>query len=335
MPLRCCIVCKAEASPDLQLQYCAAYESALYCTEACQKIDWRKQHKKLCKLLNVGHGDMQLRSDTHTAVPICVKEAFERSERILTEDTKRFFKLFKESTFEGRRVAARKMREITERQTNNQRRVLLFHSLHFLVRFSDSEMLSWPNSPLLVLLQFVNPHMLSGNEDAPLRDTPLHHLADLADLADHSDNSTHVNQLILARQLIEYGANVIAASIPHGRTPLHNACLWGNVTNLDFVELLLEKGADPNAQDHSTGLTPLMYTTKLASGAAKFLLNWPTTVANITDRSGASTFLTRVRNAVKCFSDQISSPDNPDQIQHQFLLHQWRDIEVMMVERSP
>jgi hypothetical protein len=331
MPLRCCIVCNAEPSPDVQLQYCSVCQSALYCSEACQKMDWRKQHKKLCKLLNVGHGDMQLRSDTHTAVSICVKEAFERSERILTEDTKRFFKLFEESTFKGSRAAARKMREIAERQTNIQRKALLVHSLHFLVRFSDSEMLSWPNSPLLVLLQFVDRNVLTEDEDAPLRDTPLHHLGELAD---YSDCSTHNHQLMLAKQLIDHGANVNAASIPDGRTPLHHACHTCNVTNLDFIELLLEEGADPNTQDH-LGVPPLMCTVPAAPGAAKFLLNWPTTVASITDRSGASSFLTRVRNAVKCSSDQISRPDNPDQIQHQFLLHQWRDIEVMLVERSP
>jgi hypothetical protein len=48
------------------------------------------------------------------------------------------------------------------------------------------------------------------------------------------------------------------------------------VTNLDFVELLLKKGADPNSQDHLGG-TPLTFTKKFAPGAAKFLLNWPTT----------------------------------------------------------
>jgi hypothetical protein len=46
---------------------------------------------------------------------------------------------------------------------------------------------------------------------------------------------------ILPKQLIEYGANVNAELIPHGRTPLHSACYRGNVTNLDFSELLLKK----------------------------------------------------------------------------------------------
>jgi ankyrin repeat protein len=82
--------------------------------------------------------------------------------------------------------------------------------------------------------------------------TPLYALANLAH---PRANRTHVNQLIIAKQLIEHGANVNAVSIPHGQTPLHNACSSGNVTNLDFVELLLEEGANPNIQDH-LGLTP-------------------------------------------------------------------------------
>jgi hypothetical protein len=124
--------------------------------------------------------------------------------------------------------------------------------MHILVRSSDLEMLSRPNSPLLVMLQFVDPSVLFEHEES--RESPLH---DLPDLADPFDYSTHENQLILAKQLIEHGANVNAVTIPHGKTPLHNACSWYNVTNLDFVELLLEAGADPNAQDH-LGLTPLM-----------------------------------------------------------------------------
>jgi ankyrin repeat protein len=71
----------------------------------------------------------------------------------------------------------------------------------------------------------------------------------LADLTDPFDESTRVNQLILAKQLIERGANVNAVSGHQGEMPLHTACLAGNVTNLDFVELVLEEGADPNYSD--------------------------------------------------------------------------------------
>jgi ankyrin repeat protein len=44
----------------------------------------------------------------------------------------------------------------------------------------------------------------------------------------------------LAKQLIKHGANV-NVSIPDGATPLAQACHCANVTNLDFVELLLKK----------------------------------------------------------------------------------------------
>jgi hemerythrin len=334
MSLRCCIVCRAEASSDLQLQYCAVCKSALYCSEACQKIDWRKQHKKMCKLLNVGHGGMQVRSDSHTSLSVALKEQFDTEELNLDEEEKRFFKLFEESTFEGSRTAARKMKEIAKRQTKGRQMFLLFLSLHILVRSSDSEMLSWPNSPLLVMLQFVDPDVLSGTEDEPLQEgegeervTPLHIVARLASPRDYF---THENQLILAKQLIERGANVDAVSISDCKTPLHNACSGDNVTNLDFIELLLKAGADPNAKDYME-MTPLMMTMTGAPGAAKFLLNWPATDVNIT--ISRMRFLDLFRMKIKSCSDQIAISDNPNQAQDQFLLQQMREVEEMMVAR--
>jgi hypothetical protein len=67
MPSKNSIICGAVPPPDLQPQYCAACQSALYCFRACQRIDWKKQHKQICKLVNVGHGSMQIRSDIHTS----------------------------------------------------------------------------------------------------------------------------------------------------------------------------------------------------------------------------------------------------------------------------
>jgi hypothetical protein len=326
---KCCIICSAAASPEIMLQeYCARCQSALYCSKACQRIDWKQQqHKQICKLLNVGHGDRQVRTDYHTSKQIELKEAFERDEQLLNDGVKRFFKLFEESTFEGSRATAQSMTKFAKRQTKLEKKGMLHRSVHFLVRFSNSEMLSWPNSPLLVMLQFVDPNEIFGTSRSS--GTLIHQLAALADPFDYS---THVNQLILAKQLIEHGANVNAVSIPDGRTPLHRACYSGNVTNLDFVEYLLEEGADPNVQDYY-GRIPLMYTTPNAPGAAKFLLNWPTTDANITTRSGSS-FLAEVRSLITAFSDKFALPDNPDRVQHQFQLQQWREIEDVLVERG-
>jgi hypothetical protein len=272
-----CIVCRAEASPDLPLLYCTVCQSALYCSKACQTIDWRKQHKQICK--HIIHEEMQVRTNIHTSRLIESKEDFEGGDDSLNEDGRRFLQLFTESTREGSRAAEREMKEIAARQTTYNQMFMIFHSLHILAR-SDSEMLSWPNSPLLVMLQFVSPNVLYGDEDEPLegetRGTLLH---DVSLLADPMVHLTHENQRILAKQLIEHGANVNAVSSPYGKTPLHYACFAAFVTNLDFIELLLEAGADPNAQDH-LGMTPLMNTTPVVPGAAKFLLNWPTTDVN-------------------------------------------------------
>jgi hypothetical protein len=270
---------------------------------------------------------MQVRSDDHMSQSIDLKESFENGERSLVQDGKRFFKLFQESTFEGSQAAARKMKKIAKRHTKRGQRFLLFHSLHLLARSADSEKLSWPNSPLLVLLQFVDPSVLTGDEDAKF--TPLHMLADLADPFDYS---THENQIILAKQLIEHGANVNAARIPVSQTPLHNACYGGNVTNLDFVQLLLKEGVDPNSQDH-LGVVPLIRTIPNGPGAAKFLLNWPTTDVNITTRSGAS-FLAIVRWTIAACSHEIALLDIPERVQKKFLLQQWREIEEMLVDRG-
>jgi hypothetical protein len=336
--LRCCIVCKAEASPDLQLQYCATCQSALYCSRACQKTDW-KQHKKICKLLNVGHGDMQMRNDIHTERSKVSQEDFERNSNSLDEGllegTNRFFKLFEKSTFEGSQAAARKMKNIVKRMSKLGHKMLLFHSLYLLIH-SDSEKLSWPNSPLLVLLEFVDTNVLNGDEDAPLQegDSRASALHVLANMADPSDYSTHENQLILAKQLIKHGANVNAVSSPNGETPLHNACHGANVTNLDFVEILLKQGADQNTQNYM-GLTPMMVAVPLAPGAAKFLLNWPTstTDVNITTRSGA-TILSLVRVDVKYFANEDALSTNSDQWQVNFLLQQLREIEEMLVAKG-
>jgi ankyrin repeat protein len=229
---------------------------------------------------------------------------------------------------EGSRAAAQSMTKFAERLTMLDKKRMLYHSMHFLVRSSNSEMLSWPNSPLLVLLQLVDPNLMFGEEEGKSK-SPLQHLADLVD---PSDYTTHVTQLILAKQLIEDGANVNAVSTPRGETPLHNACSSHVVTNLDFVEYLLKVGADPNAQDRS-GRTPLLYTTPHAPGAAKFLLNWSITDVNITMRSGES-FLARVRLTITSFSDAIALPGNPNQVANQFQLQQWREIEEMLVDRG-
>jgi hypothetical protein len=102
------------------------------------------------------------------------------------------------------------MTKIAKRQNKGTQHCLMLHSLRLLAR-SPSEMLVWPNSPLLVLLQFVDANVVLFKNHAQFtlegesKATPLHHVSNLADSFDYS---THVNQLTLAKQLIEHGANV-------------------------------------------------------------------------------------------------------------------------------
>jgi hypothetical protein len=278
---------------------------------------------------------MQLRSDYHERCRTFLKERFEGEKLSLDKDMKLFFKLFEESTFEGSQAAAQNMIKIAKRKNKNKQNFLLMHSVLFLVSWTDSEMLSWPNSPLLVMLQVVSPNVLPpGCDDAPLqqdesRESPIHYLAELVNCSDYS---THENQLVLAKQLIEKGNNVKSYSIPDLDTPLHKACNRRSVTNLDFVELLLKEGADPNSRNR-LGLTPLASTIPEAPGAAKFLLNWPTTDVNITTPAGAS-FLASVRKTITAFSKAVAQPDNPYRLQQQFAIQQWREIEEMLVKKG-
>jgi ankyrin repeat protein len=110
-----------------------------------------------------------------------------------------------------------------------------------------------------------------------------------------------VNRLILAKQLIAHGANVKAASNSQGRTPLHDACCDSAVI-IDFVEFLLLEGAVKCRISWED--TAHVYYIPVVS-AAKFLLNWPTTDANITTRSGES-FLAQVEAVGEFFSDEIA-----------------------------
>jgi hypothetical protein len=120
---------------------------------------------------------------------------------VLTEDGKRCFKLCMQIYV--RRKSGRGAKDEGDYQTTDQSHPIFSDISQFTLfaRSSDSEMLSWPNSPLLVMLQLVDPNVLSGREYEVLQEgesseNPLRHLADLAD---PSDYSTHQNQLILAK----------------------------------------------------------------------------------------------------------------------------------------
>jgi hypothetical protein len=90
-----------------------------------------------------------MRFDAHTTRKIKVKEQFESSERLLSEEAKRFFTTLPEIDVRRKSGRGAKNEEIAKRQSKNNQALLLFHSMDFLIGSligsSNSEMLSWPN----------------------------------------------------------------------------------------------------------------------------------------------------------------------------------------------
>jgi hypothetical protein len=236
-----------------------------------------------------------------------------------------FFQFFKESTTrEGSKAAARKMKKLI-RQSNYPLDYFWFCSITLLLR-ADSKMLLWPSNPFIVLLEFVDPDLLWKEQGDDVRSTMLHWLAEAAD---PNDIKVQENQVILGRLLIKRGANVNAVTYPHSATPLFNACHSKNTTNLDFIQLLLDNGANPNIQNY-LGETPLMCSVQMAPSAAKLLMEWPTTDVNLTSKSGKCS-LAMVRNTIDFLTHGCSFPWHP---RNQFLCQQWRDIEKVLLAKG-
>jgi ankyrin repeat protein len=242
-------------------------------------------------------------------------------------DSRIFFNLFLHSTREKSESAARKMEKIIGRQIPAMKFEFLLRSVCILIR-GDSEKLTWPNNPLLVALRHgVDPNLYIAPEGGQ-RDTLLHILSRNS----HMDNIvTHRNQVILARQLVEHGANVNAASSFFDYTPLHNACQSGVTTNLEFIKFLLNNGADQNALSTS-GKTPLLLTSTLAPAAAKFLIEWPgTDVNHVADSTGISS-LALVRVCITFYTKALQRPNFSLGAEYRFIRKQWLEIDDMLME---
>jgi hypothetical protein len=290
---------------------------------------------------------MQVQTNQHKEAFDDLERRFQGVEGRLNEDGKRFFKLFAESTREGSQAAAREMEKIAARQTKSNQKGMLFYSLSILMR-TDSKKLRWPNSPLRIMLLFVdaNERWADSLEELATGQTLLRHLSYEANNQDQSrllsyeannqDQSFHRNQVILGQQLFRHGANANLDAFLDGFTPLHIASYSSTVTNLDFIQLLLEKGANPNAQN-IRGETPVMFAIPMAPGAAKFILEWctPSTTdidIHITSPAG-TTLLDMVHSTIEKFFN-ASLLDNPDQPVNIFLLQQWSDVQKLLEERA-
>jgi hypothetical protein len=315
-----CQVCEKGKAEGLNLSFCSSCRSVSYCSpRACQKADW-KGHKVICKNLNVGDAKQivfQLyESRTEKAREQAERDLFECGPR-----ARRFFDLFFETQGDTDHTdTARKMKKVLLKESRFNRQGILFRSLSILSQL-PSERLKLPTSPLKVALQYADTSVMScpgPNMDDGRGSTPLHWLTETSD---PSKEHTLENQYIIAKQLIKAGANVNARAqrCLYEITPLHNACFTGHCTNLDFIQLLLDHGANPNAKD-SNGDTPLHYTMMGAPGAAKFLLTYSDkTDPDILANDGRS-FLAMVRGGIAGCTEEARLPHNPQSEKRLFLL---------------
>jgi hypothetical protein len=323
-----CFACNVVESVDFTLSGCQVCRNVLYCSKDCQKEDW-KRHKKICKSLVVGQkGSMQLRHAGLANLFEAANALCDTFSSIINEDEfEQFFKLFRESTPGGRTTAAQEMKQIVRRLRDYEKKIWIILSLRMLVRV-DSARLKWLSSPLLVLLECMDPTALPLNELTSW-------LAGMTSPDAYPETDAHrfsAHQLILAEQLFEYGID-LNDEIATRATSLNIACNSNLVTNLEFIYLLLQHGADPNAMDHE-GQTPLARTIQWAPSAAKVLIEWPTTNVNIVNQSGVS-MLTIVHILISEIAVKVDiSHENSRRAQDVFLLEQWREVEKMLVEKG-
>jgi ankyrin repeat protein len=272
--LVCCQTCDANAAevPSGKLSLCGKCKAVSYCSRECQLEDWR-EHKLVCKHLN--HGDAQQTTHPDHLRTAALNKG--TGDAILQDSHQNpclfacmtLFLKSKDETDHTDTLA--KMKHIFLRQTKYNKNAFLFGSLTVLIGLKKAY-LRLPTSPLLLVLQYEDANVLNGRDGDQDGSTALHWIAEMND---PNKRITYSNQVFLAKQLLEHGANVNArAAKAHARcSPLFRACHSAVATNLELIQLFLDHGADPNLPN-DFGETPLMCTLTNAPGAAKFLLEY-------------------------------------------------------------
>lgn len=251
---------------------------------------------------------------------------------ISDRDIRKMFKLFYDSKDRSNHEnTIKQMRRLFLRQPKNKKVEILFTTVHILLRNTPTEMLHLPTCPLKIYFPILDANVLSSSDGSG--STALHWLAESSDPSDEMINK---NQVVLGKLLIKAGANVNARAARFmGRiTPLHRACQSGVPTNLDFIKLLLKKGADPNAKSLKDE-TPLHHTMHASPAAAKFLLEHASDRidTDIVTKRGF-TFLHQVRRGIEDIQYKAAHPAQTDAAGLMHLVGQLQELESILVARG-
>jgi hypothetical protein len=143
----------------------------VYCSRLVRGSDWKKYTSKSASFLT---WVMEIGRCNHSILAEKLMAQFEGDTHNLPEGVKRFFKLFQESTSSveaGRRKEEEAMPNERTRRTVEVSVISQF--VPFLGRLLQLGDAFVSNSPLLVMLQFVDPNVLFGDGENMLPAPPL------------------------------------------------------------------------------------------------------------------------------------------------------------------
>lgn len=315
---------------------CSQCKAAYYCDKACQAEGWKANHRRLCKQLNVSDAQ-QIHHPDHSRV----EERQQLVYAAMSASPLHVQQIYRVFLSGDDSVATHaKMKQLLMKEPMWARHMLMLQSLHILMQLPKEVALKCTLPLLLAFDCGCDPNYWSRPPPTELRDdggsTALHWLSEMAHPKKHS---SHQAQAALGRQLLGAGANVNAITdIGLGNvTPLHRACHSGAVTNLSFIRLLLENGANPNAPSAPQGETPLMHTLECAMPAAKLLFTFPSIApidVNVRSANG-STFLGGVcASASKLKLCLAMGPPSSQKAKIKLMLKQLNQVEEILVGKA-
>jgi len=254
-------------------------------------------HKKICKYLVKGNADQFKQQGNDEFIEKMDKDCLDYISWLVNfpkecQTLHRLFMETQEEEPEPRLNARVKLMKKTAKQlqikakhddkTKHYVEEFVFRMVKIMVRL-ETWRIEKPTSPLLILFDLGLAH--------PSGTSQYHFLITLSQQSSPSKRLYNRNQVVLAKQFITHGADVNRKRGVHMDTPLDSSCYCFQPTNLEFIKLLLENGADRNHQ--CAGGTALMMSIPNAPSAAKLLItyedkNCPPIDVNVTANWGCN-----------------------------------------------
>ena len=230
---------------------------------------------QICKLLNAGKGEqfVQPGADEWTEEHDISALNYVAVMHQYPKPSAEMYILFKGASRgdTNRQVAARakKMRDLARvlisQNEFDKVHQIFFRTMQIMLR-DEPWRVEQPYSPILALLQ-------SGMDLSMMEDSSENFLYSLSQDSSATSTSVNRNQVTIGRQLLEVGGANPNLFCGRGQAfPLFDACYSNQPTNLAFIELLLEHGADRNMD--CQGMTAIMGAFDMSLDAIKLLITY-------------------------------------------------------------